>query len=154
MTLETIDLGPVTLLAPDEAPRSLRGTYGQMWQWVGDGSEYYTLAVAVRETRLGNAHGTRDHLSWEVRQLQPEPADGAEAPDVRELMVMVDGATASAAADVTGQVGGHDVRHRIVVTTDGTVQHVMRLVVPDNAAGTDTAERVLSSLVVRPGGDG
>ncbi|WP_030483290.1 hypothetical protein [Nocardioides aequoreus] len=149
MALETTDLGPMELLAPDEPPHALRGTHGRMWQWIGDGSELFTLAVAVRETRLGNAHGTRDHLAWELRQLQPQGPDGADAPEVRDVAVLVPGATAAAAADVSGEVRGHAVRHRVVVSTDGEVMHVVRVVVPDNPVGGELADRVSSSLKVR-----
>ncbi len=149
MTLETTDLGPIVLLAPEEPPRHVRGTHGQMWQWVGDGSELFTLAVAVRETRLGNAQGTRDHLAWEVRQLQPAPAPGEEAPRVSDVSVVVDGAAAAAAADVRGEVGGQQVRHRVVVSTDGQVMHVIRLVVPDSTQGRELADRVSAGVTVR-----
>jgi hypothetical protein len=160
--LVTAALGPVTLLAPDDGPRHVVATHGHLWQWVGDGTDLFTLTVAVRPTRLGTPTGARHHLTWELDQLRPGPAgsSGTEAPAEHgddsgtatetDVLVHVDGAAGSAAADLEGQVHGVDVRHRVVVTTDGEHMHVVRVVVPDTDAGAQVLEQVTSSLHVRP----
>lgn len=55
--LAVAELGPLALLAPEGPSRHVVATYGHLWQWVGDGAELFTLAVAVRRTQLGTPTG-------------------------------------------------------------------------------------------------
>ncbi len=146
--LDTADLGPVSLLAPEESPRHVVATYGHLWQWVGDGADLFTLAVAVRHTRLGTPTGARHHLTWELEQLRPGPGPTSDVPVETDVMVHVDGATGAAAADLVGEVRGNAVRQRVVVTTEGVHMHVVRVVVPDTDDGAQLLEQVTSSLHV------
>ncbi|KQT93461.1 hypothetical protein ASG49_00035 [Marmoricola sp. Leaf446] len=143
------DLGPVSLLAPDTAPRHVRATYGHLWQWTGDGSDLFSLSVAARETRLGTATGARHHLNHELTQLRPGPEPGSDTLRETHVGVFVEGAAASA-ADQFGEVRGNLVHQRVVVTTDGELMHVVRILVPDDEAGAELVERVTRSLRVRP----
>lgn len=143
------DLGPVSLLAPEAGMRHVRATYGHLWQWTGDGSDLFTLSVAARSTRLGTAAGARDHLRAELKQLRPGPAPGAESPTETDLALFVEGAAASA-ADQVGEVRGNLVHQRVVVTTDGELMHVTRILVPDHEAGQELLDRITRSLRVRP----
>lgn len=142
------DLGPVSLFAPDTAPRHVRATYGHLWQWTGDGADLFSLSVAARETRLGTATGARHHLNHELTQLRPGPAAGSETLLQTDLNVFVEGA-AAAAADQFGEVRGNLVHQRVVVSTDGDLMHVVRILVPDGEAGLELVERVTRSLRVR-----
>jgi hypothetical protein len=148
--LASADLGPLTLLAPEDPPRHVKAAHGHLWQWVGDGADLFTLAVAVRPTLLATPTGTRDHLRWELDQLRPGPAPTADAPVETDVMVHVDGATGAAAADLVGEVRGNAVRQRVVVSTDGVNMHVVRVIVPDTEDGAVLLERLTSSLHVQP----
>ncbi len=143
------DLGPVSLLAPETGTRHVRATYGHLWQWTGDGTDLFSLSVAARATRLGTAAGARDHLRAELQQLRLGPAPGAESPVETDVAIFVEGAAASA-ADQAGEVRGNLVHHRVVVTTDGELMHVTRILVPDHKAGHELLDRVSRSLRVRP----
>lgn len=151
MEAELIDiaLGPVSLTAPGPATRLVRADHGYLWQWIGDGEEYFSLSVAVRGTRLGTIDGVRDHLDWEVRQVEKSlTRPQSRAPSTRPVLVMVDGAASSAAADVDGEIAGRAVHNRVVVTTDGEHMHVVRALVPDHAAGRELSETMTSTLEV------
>jgi hypothetical protein len=144
------DIGPLSLLAPEYAPRHVVAGHGHLWQWVGDGEELISLSVAVRETRLGTATGVKHHLAWEVKELRKTMDERVEAPRETDVMVMVEGASGSAAADVDGPMHGYEVHNRVIVTTDGEHLHVTRVVVRDNDAGRELSEMVTSTLRVRP----
>lgn len=148
--LVTAALGPVTLLTPVDRPRHVVATHGHLWQWVGDGTDLFTLAVAVRRTQLGTQTGVRHHLRWELDQLRPGPGPDSDDPVETDVMIHVDGATGAAAADLVGEVGGNAVRQRVLVTSDGDLMHVVRVLVPDTDAGMELTERVTSSLHVQP----
>ena len=125
-------------------------THGHLWQWVGDGADLFTLAVAVRRTQLGTPTGARHHLRWELDQLRPGPAPVSDAPVETDVMVHIDGATGAAAADLDGEVRGTAVRQRVLVTTDGDHMHIVRVLVPDTNSGAELIERVTSSLSIQP----
>lgn len=159
-TFDEIELGPVTMDAPTSPVRHVRATYGHLWQWTGDGEDLFSLSVAVRGTRLGNAQGVRDHLHHELLQMRvaplevsrhrsslddPHAAAGASAVDV-----WVEGAVGVEAAEMTGEIAGNRVRERVVVTTDGHLMHVVRVFVPDSPAGDEVLARISSSLRLRP----
>ena len=148
--LTIADLGPVSLPAPVDPPRHVRAAHGHLWQWVGDGLDLYSLSVAVRTTRLGNQAGVRDHLAWEVDQISESLDGGAGQADRSDVLVLVDGATGSAAADVSGRRLGSAVRNRLIVTTDGRHMHVVRVLVPDHDTGRELAEAVTAALRVEP----
>lgn len=146
-TLSRRHLGPVSLVAPDDAPRHVRAAHGHLWQWVGDGEELISLSVAVRDSRLGTPTGVRHHLTWEVRQasadLDPDPA-----ATVTRVLVDVDGAVGAAAADVRGRVRGLDVHDRIIVLSDGAHMHMVRTLVAATPEGRELSEQVTSALQV------
>lgn len=146
--LDRADLGPVSLLVPEEMTRHVVATHGHVWQWTGDGEELYSLSVAVRATRLGTPTGVRHHLNWEVDQvldgLEPAPSERT----VRAVPTLVDGSLGAAASDVTGRTHGAQVRHRVLVSTEGEHMHVIRVVVPDSEAGRELADRVTASVRV------
>ena len=93
----------------------------------------------------------RDHLRWELDALRPERKRTAAAgsPEATEVMLMVDGASAASGAEVLARIGGQDVVHRVLVTTDGEVMHVVRVLVPDHTEGRRLCEQVTASLDVR-----
>jgi hypothetical protein len=146
--LVTTDIGPVSLPSPTVAPRHVVADHGHLWQWIGDGEELVSLSVAVRTTRLGTPTGVKHHLAWEVDEVS-SAMDAVDAASDRDVMVMVDGATGSAAADVDGPMRGADVRNRIIVTTDGHHMHVVRALVRDTRGGRELAEAVTAGLRVR-----
>jgi hypothetical protein len=145
-TLLRQNLGPVSLVAPQDAPRHVRAAHGHMWQWVGDGEELISLSIAARESRLGTPTGVRHHLSWEVRQVRSDLDPQHDAPSVTRVLVDVDGAVGASAADVLGRVRGVEVHDRIIVMTDGAHMHVVRALVPDTPEGRELSESVTSSL--------
>lgn len=147
--MTTAHLGPVTLAAPSFEPRHVVAKHGHLWQWVGDGEELVSLSVAVRQTRLGTQTGVEHHLAWEVRELRAEMDPGSADQDESEVLVHVDGATGSAAADLAGTVRGLAVHNRIIVTTEGEHMQVVRVLVPDNDPGRELSEAVTSSLEVQ-----
>lgn len=148
--MTTADIGPMSLVAPEFAPRHVVADHGHLWQWVGDGEELISLSVAVRETRLGTATGVKHHLAWEVQELRKTMDQNVQELRGADVMVMVDGATCSAAADVNGKMHDDEVHNRVIVTTDGEHMHVTRIVVRDNDAGRELSERVTSTLRVGP----
>ena len=160
-TFTDTDLGPLSLAAPTTPVRSIRATYGHLWQWTGDGQDLFSLSVAVRGTRLGNPQGVRDHLHHELLQMRVAPLarsttrssleDPQEAAGADRVDVWIDGATGAEAAEMTGVVAGHRVRERVVVATDGRLMHVVRVDVPDTASGDGVLSQVTGSLQLLPG---
>lgn len=142
------DIGPVSLLAPEEMTRHVVATHGHLWQWTGDGEELYSLSVAVRETRLGTPTGVRHHLNWEVDQVLEGLAPAPVERTVRSVPTLVDGSLGAAATDVTGETHGAQVRHRVLVSTEGEHMHVIRVVVPDTEEGRELADRITASVRV------
>lgn len=160
-TFADTDLGPMSLAAPTTPARSIRATYGHLWQWTGDGEDLFSLSVAVRGTRLGNSQGVRDHLHHELLQMRVAPLarstthssleNPQEAAAADRVDVWIDGATGAEAAEMTGVVAGNRVRERVVVATDGRLMHVVRVYVPDTPGGDDVLSKVTGSLQLLPG---
>lgn len=147
---EVVGTGPVSLPAPSSGPRQLDGARGHLWQWVGDGRPLLSLSVAARTTRLGTVAGTAGHLGWEVRQVTASLDDLPTTRTTPDVAVEVRGASAARAAYVDGVREGLAVRTAVVVSTDGQVQHVLRVVVADTGDGRDVVDRVLGDLEVHP----
>lgn len=144
--LTRTDIGPLSLLLPDLELHHVLASHGQLWQWTGDGKELYTLAVAVRRTRLGTPTGVRHHLTAEVRQLRASLSTPTSEPTVQRVVVDVEGSYGAAAADLIGEAHGAPVRHRVLVSTDGEHMHVLHLLVPDSDEGQRLADRIGSSV--------
>ena len=160
-TFADFDLEVMSLAAPTTPVRSVRATYGHLWQWTGDGEDLFSLSVAVRGTRLGNPQGVRDHLHHELLQMRVAPLarstthssldDPQEAAGADRVDVWIEGATGAEAAEMTGVVAGNRVRERVVVATDGRLMHVVRVYVPDTVSGDGVLARVTGSLQLRSG---
>lgn len=150
ISLVSTDLGPALLDAPSDDPAHVVATYGHLWQWIGAGEDYLSLSVAVRETQLGSQDGVAGHLRWELDHLRPGPRAGEQHPEESALALGIPGAVGTAAADQVGTVRGRAVRQRVVVTTDGHLMHVVRVLVMDDESGRELCERVTGSLELRP----
>lgn len=141
-------LGPLTLPAPDLEPRQFEAAHGHLWQWVGAGEPLLSLSAGVRRTQIGDARGVDGHLDWEVDQavalLDPETATPAEL-EVR----VVPGARAAASAVLGGRRDGMHVRTGLLVTTDGSYMHVVRVVADaGHVQGPGIVQRVLDDVRV------
>lgn len=141
-------LGPMNLLAPSQSPRHVRGTHGDLWQWIGSGRELISLTVAVRETQIGNARGVRDHALWEAERLSRSMDHGSEDAVATSAPPRVPGSVGVAAAVVNGVYSGISTHNRIVVTSDGQYMHVVHAMTTNTPQGRRRAAALVDDLAV------
>lgn len=141
-------LGPMNLLAPNQAPRHIRGAHGDLWQWFGSGRELISLTVAVRETQIGNARGVRDHALWEAERLSQSMDRGPADPVSTSAPARVPGSVGAAAAVVDGVYSGVSTHNRIVVTSDGQYMHVVHAMTTNTPRGRRRAAALVDDLTV------
>ncbi len=146
--LPLLDLGPLSVRAPAREPRQFEGRFGHLWQWVGDGEPLLTLVVAVRETRLSTGAAAERTLTTETGRVRDSFDADTEVHVRRVRDMQVDGARGAAAATVTGVLDGLAVRNGLIVTTDGTHVHVVRLAVADTDEGKALLGHVLDDVHV------
>lgn len=141
-----VDLGSVALAAPRGPRTYTRGTYGEMWQWIGNGSSLISLVVAVRPGAQESVDGVRHRLLAETDRIGASlqrPADG-EPP--RPELVVVPGAAAAFKVPVDGSREGVRLHNAVLVASDSSATYLVHASVPDTVTGRRLASSLLSSL--------
>lgn len=144
--IRAVGLGGVALAAPLGSPTYTRGTYGEMWQWIGNGNSLISLVVAARPGAQESAGGVRYRLLAETDRISVplrRPADG-ERP--RPELVDVPGAVAAFKMPVDGIREGVRLHNGVLVASDGAVTYLVHAAVTDTETGRRLASSLLSSL--------
>lgn len=140
------DVGPVRLLAPDQAPRHTRGTYGEMWQWIGDGESLISLILAARPSGGDTAHGLRHRLLAEVHRISESLLRSSETGLVHAESAYAPGASASFVARVDGVREGVPLHNVVMMATAQWTNYLLHVAATDTPAGRELASRVSASL--------
>lgn len=144
--IRAIDLGGVALAVPFGPRIYTSGTYGEMWQWIGNGKSLISLVVAVRPGAQESIDGVRHRLLAESDRIGAplrRPSDG-ERP--RPELVDVPGAVAAFKVPVDGIREGVQLHNAVLVASDSAVTYLVHAAVTDTGAGRRLASSVLSSL--------
>lgn len=144
--MRLVDLGGVTLAAPLGPPSYTRGTYGEMWQWIGSGDSLISLVVAVRPSAQESVDGIQHRLLAEADRIGAPLRHAADGERPRPELVDVPGAVASFKVAVDGIREGVQLHNAVLVATDSVVTYLVHVAVTDSATGHRLASSVLSSL--------
>lgn len=146
MAMDSADLGSVAVDAPSEMPTYTRGTYGEMWQWIGNGHVLLSLIVAARPDDAVSAAGTRHRLLAEVDRIRGplDLAPDAEWP--RTETAYVPGSSASFLAQVDGVRDGIPVSNTVLVAVGSHSTYLLHVAVTDTERGRQLASSIASSL--------
>ena len=146
MPIGTVDLGGAALAAPLGSPAYTRGTYGEMWQWIGDGGRLISLVVAVRPSVQESAEGARSRLLAETDRIGVPLRDAADGRWPTPEWVDVPGAVAAFKGAVDGTREGVRLHNAVLAATDSVVTYLVHVAVTDTEAGRRLASSLLSSL--------
>lgn len=135
--------------APQTPPRRFEGEHGTMWQWVGDGRELISWSVAARETRLGTARGSHDHLVAEIDRLIDHADAGTHPREQGPIDLEIEGAAGASYAVIDEVREGIATHNRVAVATDRRRMFVFHAMVTDTDQGRALAEEVLSDIELR-----
>jgi hypothetical protein len=141
-----VDLGSVRLLAPDQAPRHTRGTYGEMWQWIGDGESLISLIVAARPSGDDSAQGLRHRLLAEAHRIREPLVRLSDAGLARAESAYVPGASVSFVAHVDGLREGIPLHNVVMMATTLETNYLLHVAATDTPAGREIASRMSASL--------
>lgn len=146
MSIATVDLRAVTLAAPIEMPNYVRGTYGEMWHWPGDGRDLITLVLASRGVASESPTGVRHRLLAEVGRVcdSLQRAPGAKPPTAER--VDVPGASAAYMSRVDGLRGGVPLHNLVAVAERRGSLYLMHVAALDTVIGRELASKISSSL--------
>lgn len=146
VSTRAVDLGDVALVAPLGPPTYTRGTYGEMWQWIGNGNSLISLVVAVRPDAWDSVAGVRHRLLAETHRIGAplrHPADG-ERP--RPEWVDVPGAVAAFKMPVDGIREGVQLHNAVLAASGSAATYLVHVAVTDTETGRRLASSLLSSL--------
>lgn len=147
MAMDSADLGSVVIDAPCEMPTYTRGTYGEMWQWIGNGDVLLSLIVATRpDDAAASAEGTRHRLLAEVDRIRGSLDPDPDAGWPRAEAAYVPGASASFLAHVDGLRDGVTVNNTVLVAADSHGTHLLHVAVTNTESGRRLASATASSL--------
>lgn len=146
MQMTSTDIGPAALVAPPGPPSHTYGTYGEMWQWIGDGVSLFSLILVTRYEGDDSASGVRHRLRAELERvgkpLQLASEDGADRTEI----AIVPGASAAFIGHVDGVREGVPVHNMVVVATTRERTYFLYVLVPDTPSGHKQASSMASSL--------
>lgn len=142
MTVGTVHVGGIALEAPLGPPTHTVGTFGEMWQWIGDGKRLFSLIVAVREGKHESVDGLRNRLLAETDRvassLRPLASGG-----LRPVEVDVRGVFAAFKTSVDGTRDGIKVHNALLIATDRVNIYFAHVTAPYS----ETNRRLASSLL-------
>ncbi|MER7608014.1 hypothetical protein [Nocardioides sp. NPDC127503] len=141
----TINVGHAALTAPLRPPSHTQGTYGEMWQWIGDGRSLFSLLLVARCDGEESTTGVRHRLLAEVERIS-KPIVPCEDETVRTEIAIVAGARAAFVAHVDGIREGVPVRNLVTAAATYERTYFLHVLVPDTQAGHEQASSVASSL--------
>ncbi len=142
----TINVGHAALTAPLGPPSHTQGTYGEMWQWIGDGRSLFSLLLVARRDGEKSTTGVRHRLLAEVERISEPILPTCEDETVRTEIAIVAGARAAFVAHVDGIRQGVPVRHLVTAAATYERTYFLHVLVPDTQAGHEQASSVASSL--------
>lgn len=134
--------------APAGPHRHVQGTNGEMWQWVGDGSDLVTYILAARRQRHRTATAVRHLLNSEMARVTEEydSAWPARTGDVQ--IAYVPGSRAAFRSTADGVRCGIQLHDSVLIASDAEGLYMSHIVVPDTDSNRDLAEAVTSSLKI------
>lgn len=141
-----IDVGPAVLSAPLRPPSHTQGTYGEMWQWIGDGRTLFSLLLTARYEGEESAKGVRHRLIAEVERIRKPILAPSDDESVRTEIAIVSGARAAFVAHVDGIREGVPVRNLVTAAATYERTYFLHVLVPDTQAGHEQASSMASSL--------
>lgn len=145
-TMRSVDLGGIALEAPLGPSTHTVGTYGEMWQWIGDGNRLISLIVAVRPGEQESVGGLRNRLLAETDRVRAHLRHTARGERLRPEVVDVRGAFAAFNVSVDGIREGVKLHNALLVATDRVDTYLVHVAVPDTGTGRRLASSLLSSL--------
>lgn len=141
-----VDLGSVRLLAPEQVPRRTRGTYGEMWQWIGDGESLISLILGKRPGRVDSADGLRHRLLAEADRISESLVRSPKAGQLRAESAYIRGAIASFVACVDGVREGIPLHNVVTMAMAQETSYLLHIAATDTPAGRELASRTSASL--------
>lgn len=140
------DIGPAVLVAPLGPPSHTHGTYGEMWQWIGDGVTLFSLVLVARNESDESGAGVRHRLLAEVERVGEPLLLASEDETDRQEIAIVPGASAAFMAHVDGVREGVPVHNRVMVATTHDRTYFLHVCAPDTPSGHEQASSMASSL--------
>lgn len=142
-------VGSLSIDAPFGAPRHTRGSYGEMWQWIGDGHKMFSVIVASRrEEEDESMMGVRGRLAADVARIGSANDQDFDSSAVRQQVAYVPGAQTAFMSIVDGVRDGVGVHNLILIATSQTHTHMTHIAAPDNNEGRNQAAALSASLRV------
>lgn len=145
VTTRSVDLGGIALEAPLGPSTHTVGTYGEMWQWIGDGDRLISLIVAIRLGEQESVGGLRNRLLAEADRVRAHLRHTAGGERLRPEVVHVRGAFAAFNLSVDGIREGVKLHNALLVATDRVDTYLVHVAVPDTGPGRRLASSLLSS---------
>lgn len=145
-TLVPVGLRTLSVRAPDESPTYTRGTYGEMWNWIGDGRAMFSLIVAARAGGEGTDVGVHRRLVTEADRIGRGLVKAPGSDPLRCQELAVAGADAAFLADVDGLREGLPVHNAVLLASGDGRLVLLHVAVPDTSSGHQLASAVTSSL--------
>lgn len=146
MRTTLVEVGPAVLVAPFDPPSRTRGTYGEMWQWNGDGVGLFSLVLVARYEDDDSAAGVRYRLLAEVERVGKQFRLASGDEDLRPRVAIVPGANAAFMACVDGVREGVPVHNMLLVATTRERTYFLHVLAPDTLGGREQAAMIASSL--------
>ena len=144
--MESVDLGGVSLTAPLGSITYTKGTYGEMWQWIGKGNSLISLVVAVRPGAQESVDGVRHRLLAESDRVSAPTQSPSDRERLRPESVDVPGAIAAFKVQVDGTREGLQLHNAVLVASDSVATCLVHAAVTDTEDGRRLASSLLSSL--------
>lgn len=145
-TMRSVDLRGIALEAPLGPSTHTVGTYGEMWQWIGDGAKLISLVVAVRPSERESVDGLRNRLLAEVERVGSSLRLASDREQLRPEAIDVNGAFAAFSMSVDGIHEGIKLHNVMLVATGGASTFLAHVAVPDTGTARQVASSILSSL--------
>lgn len=143
---DPINIGPAVLSVPPRPPIHTHGTYGEMWQWIGDGRRLFSLLLTARYEGEKSAKGVQHRLIAEVERIREPMLVSSEDEAVRTEVAIVSGARAAFVAHVDGIRDGVPVRNLVMAAATHERTYLFHILVPDTPVGHEYASSVASSF--------